>query len=202
MLIEAWCSQFPSHSVDAVIFGNDGALYVSAGEGANFNTVDYGQFGGAPSIRAAIRPSGSAARRRRPPPRAARCASQSVRRAPGEPAVLNGAVLRLDPLTGQALPDNPLVGSGIAGADRIIAYGLRNPFRMAARPGTDEVWVGDVGWQDWDEIDRIAATADGVVENFGWPCYEGLGHEGSVRRRRPEHLPVPVCQPEPRPCRS
>ena len=33
-----------------------------------------------------------------------------------------------------------------ANARRIVAYGLRNPFRFTIRPGTNEVWVGDVGW--------------------------------------------------------
>jgi len=104
-----------------------------------------------------------------------------VRRAPGEPAVLNGTILRLDPITGQALPDNPLVGSGIPGAERIVAYGLRNPYRLTPRPGTHEMWIGDVGWDTWDEIDRIADTADSVVENFGWTCYEGLFPQPSFK---------------------
>src|SRR5688572_506830 len=45
VLISNWCQQFPSHSMGSLVFGTDGALYVSAGEGANFNAVDYGQFG-------------------------------------------------------------------------------------------------------------------------------------------------------------
>jgi hypothetical protein len=32
---------------------------------------------------------------------------------------------------------------------------------------------GDVGWSDWEEINRVAAPADASAENFGWPCYEG-----------------------------
>ena len=45
MLIEDWCQQYPSHSVGTVAFGADGALYVSAGDGASFNFADYGQDG-------------------------------------------------------------------------------------------------------------------------------------------------------------
>ena len=45
VLIESWCQQFPSHTVGSVVFGSDGALYVSAGEGANFINFDYGQYG-------------------------------------------------------------------------------------------------------------------------------------------------------------
>ena len=32
VLVQGWCQQFPSHSMGGLIFGNDGALYVSAGE--------------------------------------------------------------------------------------------------------------------------------------------------------------------------
>src|SRR5262249_1029046 len=45
-LMGAWCQQFPSHSIGEVAFGPDGALYVSGGDGASFNGVDYGQLGG------------------------------------------------------------------------------------------------------------------------------------------------------------
>ena len=60
----------------------------------------------------------------------------------------DGAILRVDPATGNALPNNPLIGNSDPNARRIIAYGLRNP---SARPswrvlGTDEIWVGDVSW--------------------------------------------------------
>ncbi|HUC33522.1 MAG TPA: LamG-like jellyroll fold domain-containing protein, partial [Ilumatobacteraceae bacterium] len=47
------------------------------------------------------------------------------------------------------------------------------------RPGTSEVWLGDVGWNNWEEIDRIPSPTDAVVENFGWPCYEGVGRMAS-----------------------
>jgi PKD repeat protein len=45
------------------------------------------------------------------------------------------------------------------------------------RPGTSEVWLGDVGWSRWEEIDRITNPTDSTVENFGWPCYEGKGRQ-------------------------
>jgi glucose/arabinose dehydrogenase len=180
VLIEAWCQQFPSHSVDGVIFGGDGALYVSAGEGANFTGPDYGQFG-TPLNPCGDPPAGVGGMQTPPSAEGGALRAQSPRRLPGEAAVLNGTVLRLDPITGQALPDNPFVGSGIPNAERIIAYGLRNPFRLAPRPGTNEIWVGDVGWNAWDEIDRIADAGDATIENFGWPCYEGLAQQESFR---------------------
>jgi glucose/arabinose dehydrogenase len=65
-----------------------------------------------------------------------------------------------------------------ANEQRIIAYGLRSPSRFAFRPGTSEIWVADSGWNDWEEIERIPIASDGVIENFGWPCYEGNGTNG------------------------
>ena len=97
--------------------------------------------------------------------------SQSPRRTPGEPRVLNGSILRVDPATGEAAPGNPFSGSGDANERRILGYGLRNPFRMIVKPGTNEVWIADVGWGSWEEINRIPDPA--VALNFGWPCFEG-----------------------------
>ena len=65
------------------------------------------------STRAATRRRASAARRRRRPPRAARCAPRTSARPATRPA-LDGAILRVDPDTGAALPDNPNVGSSDA----------------------------------------------------------------------------------------
>jgi glucose/arabinose dehydrogenase len=93
----------------------------------------------------------------------------------GDPTGLDGAILRLNPATGAGMPGNPFAGSSDANARRIIAYGLRNPFRITTRPGTNELWIGDVGYNTWEEIDRIPDATDAVAENFGWPCYEGVG---------------------------
>src|SRR5204863_5133914 len=94
-------------------------------------------------------------------------------RTTSDPVSFDGAILRVDPATGAALPDNPLVTT-YPNAGRIIAYGLRNPFRIAPRPGTSELWIGDVGWNDWEEINRIA-LGGATALNFGWPCYEVAG---------------------------
>ena len=71
----------------------------------------------------------------------------------------------MDPDTGNPRADNP--GTGDANARRIVAYGLRNPFRIATRPGTNEVWVGEVGWHDWEEIDRVPNPAAAVRNSAG-----------------------------------
>ena len=158
-LINDWYQQFPSHSIGTIAFGADGALYASGGEGASFNSVDYGQIPGDP-------PSGD------PANQGGALRSQDLGTS-GDPVGLNGAVIRIDPATGAALPDNPRASNPDPNARRIIAEGLRNPFRFTVRPGTNELWVGDVGWNLWEEINRIASGGDGVTENFGWPCYEG-----------------------------
>src|SRR5919112_2495464 len=177
VLIEDWCQQYPSHSIGSLVFGPDGALYASGGEGANFNAVDYGQGGGSSGSPTPKNPCGDppgAAGTALTPPTAEGGAlrSQDLRTS-GDPVGLSGSILRVDPATGNALPDNPLAGNADPNARRIIAYGLRNPFRFTTRPGTNELWVGDVGWGTWEEVDRITNPTDASVENFGWPCYEG-----------------------------
>jgi glucose/arabinose dehydrogenase len=164
VLIEDWCQQYPSHSIGSLVFGADGALYVSGGDGASFTFNDYGQAGDP------VNPCAD------PPAEGGALRSQDLR-TPADPTTLDGAVLRLDPATGQAMPNNPLAGSSDPNARRIVAYGLRNPFRMTLRPGTNEVWIGDVGAGDWEEIDRLVAPADSTADNFGWPCYEGDGRQ-------------------------
>jgi len=106
-----------------------------------------------------------------------------------EAVSLDGSVLRVDPVTGAAYAGNPFAASSDLNKRRIIAYGLRNPFRFDIRPGTNELWVGDVGWGDWEEIDRVANIGDAVVENFGWPCYEGSGRQSGY-----DAINLPICE--------
>ena len=80
---------------------------------------------------------------------------------------LLGGLVRIDP-TGNpyTIPaDNP---SGELAAE-LWAIGLRNPWRFSF-DGTD-LWIGDVGQDRWEEIDRIDVSAGGGV-NFGWPLFE------------------------------
>lgn len=178
VLVEGWCQQFPSHSLGSLTFGPDGALYVSAGEGGSFAYPDFGQKG-SPLNPCGDPPGGVGGVQTVPTARGGALRAQSLRRPAGEPAVFNGTVLRVDPISGAALPDNPLFAETRPSAARVVAYGLRNPFRLAFRPGTRELWITDVGWDTWEEIDRISDTTDNVVENFGWPCYEGPAEQAS-----------------------
>jgi glucose/arabinose dehydrogenase len=176
VLIEDWCQQYPSHSIGSLSFGADGALYVSGGDGASFNFVDYGQ-DGTPVNPCGDPPGGVGGSMTPPSAEGGALRSQDVRTM-GDPVGLNGAILRVDPATGAGLPGNPMASSTDANARRIVGYGLRNPFRITTRPGTNEVWMGDVGWGAWEEIDRLANPTAAPVENFGWPCYEGDGRQG------------------------
>ena len=171
VLVEDWCQQYPSHSVGTVEFGPEGALYASAGDGASFNFADYGQ-DGSPLNPCGDPPGGVGATLTPPTAEGGALRAQDLR-TPGDPTSLDGSIIRVDPATGAGLPTNPLAGSSDPNARRIIAHGLRNPFRFTFRPGTSELWVGDVGWNDWEEINRILSPTDATVENFGWPCYEG-----------------------------
>jgi glucose/arabinose dehydrogenase len=180
VLVEDWCQQFRSHSVGTIAFGKDGMLYAGGGDGASFTYVDYGQDGYPSSD---VTPDNPCADPPRPagtalaPPSAEGGALRAQDlRTPADPTTLDGGVIRIDPDTGAAAAGNP--GSGDANAKRLVSEGLRNPFRFTVRPGTNELWIGDVGMSTWEEIDRIPDPA-AKVTNLGWPCYEGAAkHPG------------------------
>jgi len=86
-----------------------------------------------------------------------------------------GDAFLADSLRNYAIPSsNPLVG--FTGADEIWALGLRNPFRFSFDRVNGDIYIGDVGQDDWEEIDRITpgTVTAGVPVNFGWPCREGF----------------------------
>ncbi len=199
VLVEDWCQQYASHSIGTIIFGTDGKLYGAGGDGASFNGVDYGQGGGTlPNSTNPVTPKNpcgdppAAIGGNQVPSTAKGGALRS--QAPGITAresttgkvTLSGSMIRIDPDTGLGVAGNPWFNR--AGADenekRIIAYGMRNPFRFSMRGGTNEIWLGDVGWNDREEINTIPdATTLTAPLNFGWPCYEGnnrqSGYDGT-----------------------
>ena len=67
-------------------------------------------------------------------------------------------------------PTNPFVAT--MGDDEIWAYGLRNPFRASFDRVTHDLWIGDVGQDDREEIDFQPASSTGG-ENYGWRFREG-----------------------------
>jgi glucose/arabinose dehydrogenase len=175
VLIEDWCQQYPSHSIGTVEFGPDGALYASGGDGASFNFADWGQDGN--PLNPCGDPPGPPGTALTPPTAEGGALRSQDLRTLADPVSLDGSVIRVDPATGAGATGNPMAGSTDANARRIIAHGLRNPFRFTFRPGTSELWVGDVGWSTWEELNRIPNATDAVMENFGWPCYEGVNRQ-------------------------
>lgn len=130
VLLEA-PQQFDNHNGGRVLFGPDGYLYLSLGDGGlGGDPLETGQ----------------------------------------DTTDLLGSVLRLD-VTGEttySVPaDNPFVG--VSGADEVWAYGFRNPWRYSFDSGSGELWLADVGQDDWEEVEEVVKGG-----NYGWDCYEGF----------------------------
>ena len=130
---------FDNHNGGHLAFGPDGMLYMALGDGGG---------GGDPNNNGQ------------------------------NPNNLLGKILRLDVSSGTAysIPtDNRWAGNApcttgtpAAECPEIHAYGLRNPWRFSFDASTGDLWVGDVGQDDWEEVDRIVAGS-----NYGWGIREG-----------------------------
>jgi glucose/arabinose dehydrogenase/PKD repeat protein len=198
VLVEDWCQQYPSHAGGGLEFGADGNLYFSGGEGASFGFADYGQDGD-PVNPCGDPPGGvGEVNGQMEPPTAegGRLRAQDLRTT-SDPLGLSGAVIRIDPDTGAGVAGNPMFSSTNANQRRMLAYGLRNPFRLAVRPGAGDVWIGDPGTGAWEEIDRVSSPF-AAVPNFGWPCYEGginsSGNPASLRYSSMDQLDLDLCE--------
>ncbi|MET0287814.1 MAG: PQQ-dependent sugar dehydrogenase [Polyangiales bacterium] len=89
-----------------------------------------------------------------------------------DPKSLFGKILRLDlknAAGNYAAAGNPFTAP--AGDPRVLHYGLRNPYRFGLDRRTGDLYIGDVGQDDFEEVDFAPADAKGL--NFGWPTYEG-----------------------------
>ncbi len=158
-----------THSVGSIIFGADGTLLVSCGDGAfsssgepgSLNTTLYGSQALADGIITGAEDVDA-------------FRAQMV-------DSLAGKILRIDPSNGDGVASNPYfdAASPRAARSRMWSLGMRNPFRMSLRPGTGNhdraeadpgvIYIGEVGMDNWEELD----ISDGPA-NFGWPLYEGL----------------------------
>jgi glucose/arabinose dehydrogenase len=108
---------------------------------------------------------------------------------------LLGKILRIDVdastiLAPYGIPgDNPFADRGQG--REIWAYGLRNPWRFSFDRQTGDLWIGDVGQGQYEEIDRQPADSQGG-ENYGWSRFEGR-HVHDADREAPGAV-APVAE--------
>lgn len=93
-------------------------------------------------------------------------------------STLLGKILRIDPTPSGDRPysiptDNPFIDTDDARPE-IWSIGVRNPWRMSFDRDTGDLWFGDVGEREVEEID-VARAADGTGRgaNWGWSAFEG-----------------------------
>lgn len=97
---------------------------------------------------------------------------------------LTGKILRIDPITGEGLSDNPFyTGDAGENASKVYQLGLRNPFSMSFDV-EGQLIITDTGWNNWEEI-----NVGGAGANFGWPFYEGGDNGQNLRTSGYQNLP-------------
>lgn len=88
---------------------------------------------------------------------------------------LLGKMLRIDIDNGTpySIPsDNPYLNDNDSSTlAEIWGYGLRNPWKFSFDSLTNELWIADVGQENYEEINMVQLNASGL--NYGWRCYEG-----------------------------
>ena len=160
----------PNHNGGQLAFGPDGYLYLGLGDG-----------GGAGDAGAGHAPGGN---------------GQSL-------DTLLGKILRIAPDPDRRVglrtraARQPVRRRQADARPEIWSYGLRNPWRFSFDSGTGDLWIGDVGQNEYEEIDRVPATNGrdaGKGVNFGWNRLEGdHAYRGSgARRRRSTRLRDPA----------
>lgn len=182
---------YHSHDGGTLVFGTDGSLLVSTGDGASHEKLDRGgddSYAPQALAEGIIQPQEDVGAFR----------SQQIQS-------LNGKVLRIDPATGDGLPGNPFYDFDAprANESRVYALGLRNPFRMQLEPGTGShyiedgnpgrLFIADVGNWDWEEFNVLNHGGT----NFGWPFFEAIDTLRTFFAKPKENLftPNPLYSP-------
>ena len=161
-----------SHAVGSLVFGTDGSLLLTFGDGGSFTEPDAGNATDTyheQAIEDGI--------------------LTEVENVGSFRAMMNssacGKVLRIDPLTGEGLSTNPYFDQANPRSpqSRVWSMGFRNPYKFMKIPGTGshntldgypgKFLVGDVGSGLWEELNLI----DQPAKWYGWPLHEG--HRGN-----------------------
>ena len=169
-----------------IVFDAEGALIVSGGDGANFNAPGLGPAGAAPcptprpsprGTRAAIRRAGVGSAMTQATGEGGALRSQDIRTT-GRPARAERDCHPRQPAQRARRPCRtiPVDREPTSDTKRIIAYGLRNPFRMADPPGHRRAVARrrGLGHLGGDQSHRSRWMS---CRNFGWPCREGTSFE-------------------------
>ena len=88
------------------------------------------------------------------------------------------------------------VDAAASAVPKVVALGLRNPWRYAFDRATGDLWIGDVGAHLFEEVDVLpaAALAGATPMNFGWSVVEGLGHCADGRTCDQHGFTLPVVE--------
>ncbi|MEQ1858338.1 MAG: Ig-like domain-containing protein [Chthoniobacteraceae bacterium] len=163
---------FQSHGPGQLVFGRDGTLLASCGDGASYEVLDDGGEVGSYAAQ------GLADGIIRSKENVGSFRSQLV-------DSLCGKIVRIDPATGDGIASNPFytAANPRSARSRVWTLGLRNPYRICLKPGTGStnptdanpgtIALGDVGWEARESHHII----DGPGKNCGWPLYEGFSNE-------------------------
>ncbi|MBM3151667.1 MAG: PQQ-dependent sugar dehydrogenase [Chloroflexi bacterium] len=93
-----------------------------------------------------------------------------------DPFSLLGKMLRIDVDHGSLYaipPENPFAAAAGTGHPEIWRSGLRNPWRFAFDPANGDLYIGDVGQDQWEEVNYLAVNDDSGLLDFGWDRFEG-----------------------------
>jgi glucose/arabinose dehydrogenase len=147
---------FGNHNGGQIAFGPDRMLYIGLGDGGDgFDTAMTGRDPGvilAKILRIDPEPDGE----------------------PDEPIACLGLCAMPGPFDYTIPEDNPFVDDA-AFAPETYAWGFRNPWRFSFDADDGTLWVGDVGQDQWEEIDTVIAGGD-----YGWSALEGNHCENDV----------------------
>ena len=193
VLVEDWCQQYPSHSLGALQFGPEGALYASGGEGASFGEVaDYGQLGGTlPGTPTPVNPCGDpgGSNPTRRPRKAERFAPRTCARA----AIRRRSVARSSgstPTRAPAWPTTPPSSRATPTRGGSSRYGLRNPYRFTVQPVDRPDLDRRRGLQHLGGAQPARRSRRGAAE-LRLAVLRGGGRPAGVRGPRPDHLREP-----------